>query len=69
MLLQRVYGASALETGLAFLPATLVILVAANLASRLLPHAGTRVMLALGLVVSAGGTFVLAQMPDTPATW
>jgi EmrB/QacA subfamily drug resistance transporter len=65
--LQRVYGASALETGLAFLPATLVILLAANLASRLLPHAGTRVVLALGLVVSAGGTFLLAQMPDHPS--
>lgn len=65
--LQRVYGASALETGLAFLPATLVILLAANLASRILPHAGTRVVLALGLVVCAVGTFLLAQMPDHPS--
>jgi EmrB/QacA subfamily drug resistance transporter len=65
--LQRVYGASALETGLAFLPATLVILLAANVASRLLPHAGTRVVLSLGLVVTAVGTFLLAQMPDHPS--
>jgi EmrB/QacA subfamily drug resistance transporter len=64
--LQRVYGASALETGLAFLPATLAILLAAGLASRALPHLGTRVVLALGLVVTAGGTFLLSQMPDHP---
>ncbi len=64
--LQRVYGASALETGLAFLPATLVIILAANLASRLLPHAGTKVVLALGLTVTAAGTFLLAQMPEHP---
>jgi MFS family permease len=65
--LQRVYGASALETGLAFLPATLVIVLAANFASRVLPHLGTRVVLALGLIVTAIGTFLLAQMPDHPA--
>lgn len=65
--LQRVYGASALETGLAFLPATLVIVLAANLASRVLPHLGTRVVLALGLLVTCGGTFLLARMPDHPS--
>jgi len=64
--LQRVYGASALDTGLAFLPATLVIIMAANLASRVLPHVGTKVVLALGLIVTAGGTFYLAQMPEHP---
>jgi hypothetical protein len=65
--LQRVYGASPLETGLAFLPATLVILVAANVASRVLPHLGTKVVLALGLIVAAGGTFLLARMPEHPS--
>jgi EmrB/QacA subfamily drug resistance transporter len=64
--LQRVYGASALETGLAFLPATLAILLAASFASRALPHVGTRVVLALGLGATAAGTFLLAQMPDHP---
>ena len=64
--LQRVYGASALDTGLAFLPATLVIIIAANLASRVLPHVGTKVVLALGLIVTASGTFYLAQMPEHP---
>ncbi len=64
--LQRVYGASALETGLAFLPATLVIILAANLASRVIPHVGTKVVLALGLAVTAAGTFLLAQMPEHP---
>jgi MFS family permease len=65
--LQRVYGASALETGLAFLPATLVIVLAANFASRLLPHVGTKVALALGLAVTSAGTFLLALMPTHPS--
>jgi EmrB/QacA subfamily drug resistance transporter len=64
--LQRVYGASALETGLAFLPATLAILLAAGFASRAVPHVGTRLVLALGLAVTAAGTLFLAQMPNHP---
>ncbi|MBO0686376.1 MAG: MFS transporter [Candidatus Dormibacteraeota bacterium] len=64
--LQQVLGESALSTGLAFLPATLAIVAAAQLASRLIAHAGTKPVLLLGLAVIAGGAIFLAQMPAHP---
>ena len=62
--LQRVLGASALEAGLAFLPVAVVIAVAAYLGSHLLPHFGTRSLLVLGMLVTAGGALLLARVPD-----
>jgi EmrB/QacA subfamily drug resistance transporter len=62
--LQRVLGDSALETGLAFLPLTLVILVGAHVASRLLPSTGSRPLMAAGLAIMAAGAFLLSGVPD-----
>jgi EmrB/QacA subfamily drug resistance transporter len=62
--LQRVLGASALEAGLAFLPLAVALVLAAHLGSRLLPQVGTRVVLVLGLLVTAGGALLLAGMPN-----
>jgi EmrB/QacA subfamily drug resistance transporter len=62
--LQRVLGASALETGLAFLPLALVIGLGAHLASHLLRRAGTRALAATGTVLTAAGSLLLAAAPD-----
>ena len=58
--LQRVLGATALETGLAFLPLTLVIVAGAHLASHALPRTGTRPLLIAGLALAAGGLLTLS---------
>ena len=57
--LQEVQGASALRAGLEFLPLALVIGAAAHLASRLLPRAGSRVLIVAGLVVMGAGALLL----------
>ena len=62
--LQHVLDASALETGLGFLPLALSIGAAAQLASHLLPHVGTRAVVVGGLVLVAAGALVLAAAPD-----
>jgi EmrB/QacA subfamily drug resistance transporter len=62
--LQQVLDASALETGLGFLPLALSIGMAAHVASRLLPRAGTRALVVGGLALVAGGALLLAAAPD-----
>jgi EmrB/QacA subfamily drug resistance transporter len=62
--MQRVLDASALETGLAFLPLTVAIGLAAHAATRLLPLLGSRVLVVIGLVLVAGGALVLAAAPE-----
>jgi EmrB/QacA subfamily drug resistance transporter len=62
--LQHVLDASALETGLGFLPLALSIGLTAHAASRLLPRAGTRAVVVAGLVLVAAGVLVLAAAPD-----
>jgi EmrB/QacA subfamily drug resistance transporter len=61
--LQHVLDASALETGLGFLPLVLSIGMAAHVAPRLLPRAGSRAVVAGGLVLVAAGALVLAAAP------
>ena len=62
--LQAVLDASALETGLAFLPFALIIGLAAHLGSHALQRAGARAVVVGGLVLSAGGALLLAMAPD-----
>jgi MFS family permease len=62
--LQHVVGASALETGLAFLPIAVAIAFAAHIASHLLSHAGSRVVAVVGLVAMAGAAVLLATAPE-----
>jgi EmrB/QacA subfamily drug resistance transporter len=62
--LQRVLDASALETGLAFLPFVLAIAPAAHLGPALLVRAGARVVSIAGLGLVAVGAFLLAAAPD-----
>lgn len=62
--LQHVLDASALETGLSFVPLALSIGLAARVASRLLPHAGSRTVVVGGLALVAAGAMLLAVAPD-----
>jgi MFS family permease len=57
--LQEVQGASALRTGLAFLPVALVIGAGAHLAVRLLPRTGSRLLIVTGLAVMGAGALLL----------
>jgi EmrB/QacA subfamily drug resistance transporter len=62
--LQHVLGASALETGLAFLPLMLAIGVGAHVASRLIARIGSRALATTGLGLIAAGALLLAVAPD-----
>jgi EmrB/QacA subfamily drug resistance transporter len=57
--LQQVQGASALRVGLEFLPLALVIGAGAHLGSRLLPRAGSRVLIVAGLAAMGAGALLL----------
>jgi EmrB/QacA subfamily drug resistance transporter len=61
--LQRTLGATALETGLAFLPLALVILAGAHVTQHLLPKLGTRPPMAAGMALAAGGALWLSRAP------
>ncbi|HEU4979491.1 MAG TPA: MFS transporter [Solirubrobacteraceae bacterium] len=65
--LQRVMGASPIETGLAFLPLTLVILAGAHAAQSLLPRLGSRWTVVAGMLVAASGASLLAAAPAEPS--
>jgi EmrB/QacA subfamily drug resistance transporter len=62
--LQHVLDASALETGLGFLPIALAIGFAAHAASHLLGHAGSQAVAVVGLALIAGASLLLAAAPD-----
>jgi sugar phosphate permease len=66
---QDVLGASALRVGLEFLPLALVIGLGAHLASRLLPRAGSRVLIVAGLVAMAGGALLLTRVTAGSGYW
>jgi EmrB/QacA subfamily drug resistance transporter len=63
LFLQDVLDATPLQTGLAFLPLALVVLLAAHVASHLLALLGTKLVMAAGLLVSAGGALLLTGAP------
>jgi MFS family permease len=65
--LQHVMGASALETGLGFLPIALAIGLASHGAPRILGHAGSRRVAVLGLLMMSGAAGLLATVPDDPS--
>jgi EmrB/QacA subfamily drug resistance transporter len=62
LFLQHVMGASPIETGLAFLPLTLVILLGAHAAQHLLPKVGSRPPIAAGLLLMAAGAYLLSRV-------
>jgi EmrB/QacA subfamily drug resistance transporter len=66
LFLQNVLGASALETGLAFLPLVVVIGIAAHIGPRLLTRVGARIVVVGGLALIAIGDLLLSR-PHTNA--
>src|SRR4030095_246707 len=51
------------KAGVSFLPFTAGIMVSAGLASQYAPRVGARIISAVGMVVAAGGLFLLARIP------
>jgi len=60
--LQQVLGLSPLDTGLVFLPMTLMIMLVASRAGRLVSHFGVRPVLAGGLTMMTVGFVLLARI-------
>jgi EmrB/QacA subfamily drug resistance transporter len=61
--LQRTLGYSPIRTGLAFLPNSVTLAIAANMATIvLLPRVGPRVVVSSGLLIAAGAMAWLAQL-------
>jgi EmrB/QacA subfamily drug resistance transporter len=65
--LQSVQGLQELDSGLVLLPGSLVLVVLMPLAGRLYDLVGPRYPVMIGLLVVAGGSYLMAQMTvDTP---
>jgi Na+/melibiose symporter-like transporter len=60
--LQSVLGYSALEAGLRTLPVSIGLLVGSGLSTRLVPRLGTKLLVASGLAVLAGGLAILGTL-------
>jgi len=60
--LQQVLGLSPLDTGLIFLPMSLMILLVASRSGRLVTHFGVRSVLGGGLIMLTGGLLLLARV-------
>ncbi|MYW46263.1 DHA2 family efflux MFS transporter permease subunit [Streptomyces sp. SID161] len=65
--LQQVLGYSALRTGMAMLPVTLVFIVGGITSRRLVPVVGPRPLLVAGGLIAAGGIAWVATVPTRPA--
>jgi EmrB/QacA subfamily drug resistance transporter len=61
--MQNVLGYSAIQTGLAYLPLTFAIGIAAGISSQLLARVGTRPVIVIGALVAAGGLYWLSRIP------
>jgi EmrB/QacA subfamily drug resistance transporter len=64
LFVQDVWGYSALETGVVFLPVTVVMLVASLTAAALVPRIGARPLLLAGGVAVIGGLYWLSRVTE-----
>jgi MFS family permease len=67
--LQEVHGYSPLETGLLLLPQAITAAVAMPVGGYLTDRIGPRPVVATGMVMLAGGGFLLAQIHPTSSNW
>ena len=61
--MQNVLGYSPMQSGLAYLPLCFVGAICAGVASQMLSRIGTRPLIVVGAVVSAGGLYWLSRIP------
>jgi EmrB/QacA subfamily drug resistance transporter len=61
--MQNVLGYSAIQTGAAYLPLTLGVIISAGVSSQLLARTGTRPLIVLGSLAAAGGVYWLSRIP------
>lgn len=61
--MQEVLGFTPIQSGSAYLPVTVVIMVAAGVCSVLIGRIGTRPIIIVTALVSAGGMFLLSRIP------
>ena len=61
--MQNVLGFSPVVAGLAYLPVTVGVGVAAGISTQLVSRTGTRPIIAAGALIGAGGVYWLAQIP------
>jgi predicted MFS family arabinose efflux permease len=61
--MQNVLGYSAIKTGLAYLPLTFAIGIAAGISSQLLARVGTRPVIVIGALIASGGLYWLSHIP------
>ena len=59
--MQTVLGFSAFEAGLGFLPLAVALVVGTHVAAHVGAHAAARVVAGLGLVITAGGAYLLSR--------
>jgi len=59
--MQSVLGASAMQTGLAFLPLAVALAAGVHVGSRIVTHAGVRIPMAAGFAIAAGGMLLLSS--------
>ena len=65
--LQQILGYSALRTGMAIVPLTVVLVAGPLAARRLLPRFGPRSLLLAGGILTTAGLAWMAQLPDSSA--
>jgi EmrB/QacA subfamily drug resistance transporter len=67
--LQQVLGLSPLATGVAFLPMTLVIMLVASRAGKLVGRFGVRTVMGSGLVLMSAGMLLFARIGPSGSAW
>lgn len=61
--MQNVLGYTALQAGIAYVPATLGIVLGAGAATKLIPRTGTRPLIVIGSAVASTGVLLLSRLP------
>ena len=61
--MQQVLAYSPVQTGLAYLPLTFGFMLAAGIATPLLPRVGTKPVIVCGALIAAGGVYYLSYVP------
>ena len=61
--MQNVLGFSPIVAGMAYLPVTVGVGIAAAICTQLIARTGTRPIIVAGALIGAGGVFWLSQIP------